>query len=52
MWGMNVFIMQIAYVKKLCKEDVYTCRTNFAKKMEPNLHERTNRWKTTVFRGP
>ena len=37
--------MQKDYVKVSCKEDVYTCHTNFAKKMERNLHETINRWK-------
>jgi hypothetical protein len=32
-------------VKISCKEDVHICRTNFAKKMERNSHERTSRWK-------
>ena len=32
MWGINVFIMQIDYVKISCKEDVHICCTNFAKK--------------------
>ena len=41
---MNVFIMQIDYMKISCKVDVYICRTNFAKQMEQNLHERTNWW--------
>jgi hypothetical protein len=45
MWDINVFIMQIEYVKIYCKEDVLICRTNFAKKMERNSHERTSRWK-------
>jgi hypothetical protein len=45
MWGINVFIMQIDYVKILCKEDVHICCTNFAKKMELNLHERISLWK-------
>jgi hypothetical protein len=31
-------------VKISCKED-HICRTNFAKKMERNSHERTSRWK-------
>jgi hypothetical protein len=44
--GINVFIMQIDYVKISCKEDVHICHTNFAKKMERNLHETTSRWKT------
>jgi hypothetical protein len=26
-------------MKILCKEDVHICHTNFAKKMERNLHE-------------
>jgi hypothetical protein len=43
---MNVFIMQIDYVKISCKEDVHIYHTNFAKKMERNLHEITSRWKT------
>jgi hypothetical protein len=42
---MNVFIMQINYVKISCKEDVHICRTNFTKQMEWNSHERTNQWK-------
>jgi hypothetical protein len=37
--------MQIDYVKISCKEDVHICCTNFAKKMERNLHERTSWWK-------
>jgi hypothetical protein len=37
--------MQIDHMKISCKEDVHICRTNFAKKMERNLHERTSRWK-------
>jgi hypothetical protein len=45
MWGINVFIIQIDYVKISYKEDVHICRTNFAKKMECNSHERTSRWK-------
>jgi hypothetical protein len=44
--GVNVFIMQIDYVKILCKEDVHICHTNFVKHMERNLHETTSRWKT------
>jgi hypothetical protein len=43
---MNVFIMQIDYVKISCKEDVHICHTNFAKQIERNLHETTSRWKT------
>jgi hypothetical protein len=39
MWGINVYIMQIDYVKISCKEDVHICRTNFAKQMERNLYE-------------
>jgi hypothetical protein len=46
MWGINVFIMQIDYVKISCKEDVHICCTNFAKQMERNLHETTSWWKT------
>jgi hypothetical protein len=46
MWGINVFIMQIDYVKVSCKEDVHICRTNVARKMEQNLHETTSWWKT------
>jgi hypothetical protein len=37
--------MQIDYVKISCKEDVHICHTNFAKKMEWNLHETTSQWK-------
>jgi hypothetical protein len=33
-------------VKISCKKDVHICRTNFAKKMERNLHETTSWWKT------
>jgi hypothetical protein len=44
--GINVFIMQIDYMKISCKEDVHICRTNFTKKMERNLHETTSQWKT------
>jgi hypothetical protein len=50
MWGINVFIMQIDYVKISYKEDVHICGTNFAKQMERNLHETTSRWKTYVKR--
>jgi hypothetical protein len=32
MWGINVFIMQIDYVKISCKEDVHICHANFAKR--------------------
>jgi hypothetical protein len=46
MWGINVFIMQIDYVKISCKEDDHICRTNFAKKMKRNSHETTSQWKT------
>jgi hypothetical protein len=46
MWGVNVFIMQIDYVKILCKEDVHICRTNFAKHLEQNLQGTTSWWKT------
>jgi hypothetical protein len=42
MWGINVVIMQIDFVKISLKEDVHSCRTNFAKKMEQNLHETTS----------
>jgi hypothetical protein len=52
MCGINVFIMQIDYVKILCKKDVYIFRTNFIKKLEWNSHETTNRWKTIVSQGP
>jgi hypothetical protein len=38
--------MQIDYMKISCKEDVHICHTNFAKKMEQNLHETTSWWKT------
>jgi hypothetical protein len=38
--------MQIDYVKISCKEDVHICCTIFAIKMEQNLHETTNQWKT------
>jgi hypothetical protein len=37
--------MQIDYVKVWCKEDVHICHTNFAKKMEQNLHETSSWWK-------
>jgi hypothetical protein len=33
-------------MKISCKEDVYIRHTNFAKKLERNLHETTSRWKT------
>jgi hypothetical protein len=46
MWGINVFIMQIDYVKISCKKNVHICCTNFVKKMEQNLHEATSWWKT------
>jgi hypothetical protein len=42
MWGVIVFIMQIDYVKISYKEDVHICHTNFAKKIEQNLHEITS----------
>jgi hypothetical protein len=32
-------------MKLSCKEDVYICCTNFAKKMEQNSHEITGQWK-------
>jgi hypothetical protein len=32
-------------VKISCKDDVHICHTNFAKKMERNLHETTSWWK-------
>jgi hypothetical protein len=31
MWGINVFIMQIDYVKISCQKNVHICRTNFTK---------------------
>ena len=34
------------YMKILCKEDLHICHTNFAIKMEQNLHETTSLWKT------
>jgi hypothetical protein len=37
--------MQIDNVKIPCKEDVHIFLTNFAKKMEQNLHDTTSRWK-------
>jgi hypothetical protein len=46
MWGINVFIMQIDYMKVSCKGDFHICCTNFEKKMEQNLHETISRWKT------
>jgi hypothetical protein len=46
MWDINVFIMQIDYMKISCKENVHICHTNFVKKMEQNLHETTSWWKT------
>jgi hypothetical protein len=42
MWDINAFIKQIDYVQLSCKEDVHIYRTNFAKKMEQNLHETTS----------
>jgi hypothetical protein len=42
---MNVFMMQIDYVKISCKKDVHICCTNFAKTMEQNLHETISWWK-------
>jgi hypothetical protein len=36
MCGINVFIMQIDYVKISCKEDVHICHANFTKKLEQN----------------
>jgi 23S rRNA U2552 (ribose-2'-O)-methylase RlmE/FtsJ len=44
--GINVFIMQIDYVKISYNENVHIIYTNFAKKLEQSLHETTNRWKT------
>ena len=46
MCGINIFIMQIDYVKILCEKDVHICHTNFEKKMEQNLYETTSRWKS------
>jgi hypothetical protein len=46
MWGINVFIKQIDYMKISCKEDVHISCINFAKPMEWNLHETTSQWKT------
>jgi hypothetical protein len=46
MCDINVFMMQIDYVKISCKEDVHICHTNFAKKIERNSHETTSQWKT------
>jgi hypothetical protein len=43
---MNVFIMQLDYIKISCKENVHICCTNFAKILEQNLHEITSPWKT------
>jgi hypothetical protein len=37
-------------VKISCKENVHICHTNIAKKMERNLHEITNWWKTYGIR--
>jgi hypothetical protein len=45
MCGINVFIMQIDYMKISCKEDVHICHTNFIKKMEQNLHGTISLWK-------
>jgi hypothetical protein len=45
MWDINVFIMQIDYVKISCKEDVHICCTYFAKKIEQNSHETISQWK-------
>jgi hypothetical protein len=36
---MNVFVMQIDYVKTSCKEDVHIYHADFAKKMERNLRK-------------
>jgi hypothetical protein len=38
--------MQIDHMKISCKEDVHICHTNFAKKMDRNLHGTTSRCKT------
>jgi hypothetical protein len=46
MWGINVFIMQIDYVKISCKKDFHIYCTNFAKEMEQNSHETTSWLKT------
>jgi hypothetical protein len=48
----NVFIIQIDYVKISCKEDVHICRTNFTKQMERNLHETTSQWQGCLWGGP
>jgi hypothetical protein len=40
MCSINVFIMQIDYVKISYKEDAHICRTSFAKKMEQNLYKK------------
>ena len=37
--------MQLDYVKISCKEDVHIHHTNFAKKIEQNLHETTSHGK-------
>jgi hypothetical protein len=42
----NVLVMQIDYVKISYEDDVHICCTNFSKKIEQNLHESTNWWKT------
>jgi hypothetical protein len=39
-------MMQIDYMKISYKEDVHICCTNFVKKIERNLYETINRWKT------
>ena len=44
--GTNVFIMQIDYVKILCKEDVDICYKNFTTKMKQNSHGISSRWTT------
>jgi hypothetical protein len=46
MCGISVFTMQIDYLQISYKGDVHICRPIFAKKMERNLHETTNGWKT------
>ena len=45
MWNINVFIMQIEYVKISCKEDVHIYCANFTKNVERNSHETTSWWK-------
>jgi hypothetical protein len=57
--GINVFVIQIDYVKISNKEDDHIFHTNFAKKWNKIIMKQLangqcmeNVWKTFVFQGP